>query len=110
MNDGSSVKKLLNFFVKFREACKKKNYNHRLIDILMEAFLCDNENDVFLIYPVLLNQSKFAFDYLMQNTNHDKQDLDEVKSYIESSIKQSRQELYVALSEKTKILKTILSI
>jgi len=96
MNNGSSVKKLLNFFVKFLEACKEKNFtNYRPIDILMEVFLCDNEDDVFSIYPMLLNQSKFAFDYLMQNTNHDKQDLDEVKSHIESAVNRSRGTLYI---------------
>ncbi len=93
------VVKLLNFFIKFRESCKGKNGKHRLIDIIQEVFECDNEDEVFSIYPLLLNQVKFAFVYLSQNTKHDTTVLANIKNTLEIAINLSRGKLYQTLSE-----------
>ncbi len=99
MSNGTSVVKLLNFFIKFREACNGRNSKHRLIDIIRDVFACDNEDEVFSLYPMLLNQVRFAFIYLAENTYHDDETLKNVKGLLERAINQSRERLYQTLSQ-----------
>ena len=49
------VIKLLNFFERFHETCKGKKHDHKLIDIMQEVLVCDNEDEVFAAYPMILN-------------------------------------------------------
>ena len=99
MSNGASVVKLLNFFVKFREKCKGRNSKDRLIDIIREVFDCDNDDEVFALYPMLLNQVRYASAYLAENTNHDMDDLSNVDSHLKSAINLSREKLYHTLSQ-----------
>ena len=93
------VIKLLNFFERFHEACKGKKHDHKLIDIMQEVLICDNEDEVFAAYPMISNQVKFAFDFLEKNTRQTSQSLEKVRSHMESSINLSRALLYKTLSE-----------
>jgi hypothetical protein len=93
------VIKLLNFFERFREACKEKNGKKSLIDIMQAALVCDSEEEVFTVYPMISNQVKFAFDFLEKKTRHDPESLKKVRSHMESSINQSRCLLYITLSQ-----------
>jgi hypothetical protein len=93
------VIKLLNFFERFHEACKGKKHDHKLMDIMREVLICDNEDEVFAAYPMILNQVKFAFDFLEKNTRQTPQSLEKVRSHMESSINLSRALLYKTLSE-----------
>ena len=99
MSNGASVVKLLNFFVKFREKCKNRNSKDRLIDIIREVFDCDNDDEVFALYPMLLNQVKYASAYLEQNTNHNMDDLSNVSSHLKNAINLSREKLYHTISQ-----------
>lgn len=100
MSDATSVVKLFNFFVKFRDSCKGKNHNHRLIDILQETFVCESEDDVLLLYPSLLNQIEYAFSYLEKFSHQDKEELQNLKDALRKSINLGRQELYITVSLK----------
>jgi hypothetical protein len=93
------VIKLLNFFERFHEACKDKRGKINLMNIMQEALLCDNEDDVFALYPIISNQVKFAFDFLEENTRHTPESLEKVRSHIENSINSSRAWLYRTLSD-----------
>ena len=94
------VIKLLNFFEKFREACKdKRSSKINLMNIMQEALLCDNEDDVFASYPMISNQVKFAFDFLEKNTRHAPESLEKVRLHIENSINTSRALLYRTLND-----------
>ncbi|GDX36771.1 hypothetical protein LBMAG18_12820 [Alphaproteobacteria bacterium] len=96
---GAPVKKLLNFFERFHEACKGKKHHHKLIDIMQEVLVCDNEDEVFAVYPMILNQVKFAFDFLENNTRQNAESLEKVRSHMENCVNQSRASLYKTLSE-----------
>jgi ASC-1-like (ASCH) protein len=93
------VIKLLNFFERFHEACKDKRGKINLMNIMQEALLCDNEDDVFALYSIISNQVKFAFDFLEENTRHTPESLEKVRSHIENSINSSRAWLYRTLSD-----------
>lgn len=93
------VIKLLNFFEKFREACKDKSSKINLMNIMQEALLCDNEDDVFASYSMISNQVKFAFDFLEKNTRHAPESLEKVRLHIENSINTSRALLYRTLND-----------
>lgn len=95
----TSVIKLLNFFEKFHESCKGKKHDHKLIDIIKDVLVCDSEDEVFAAYPMILNQVKFAFEYLEKNTRHTPASLEKVRSHMEQSINLSRSLLYKTLSE-----------
>ena len=90
----ASVIKLLNFFERFHEACEGKSGNINLMNVMQEALLCDNEDDVFALYPIISNQVKFAFDFLEKNTRHNPRSLQKVRLHIEDSINSSRAWLY----------------
>ena len=100
MNNELSAVKLLNFFKEFRESCQiPRNFDFRLIDFIKEVCCCKTEDEVLLVYPMILNQVIFAFDYLEKNTKNDEADLREVRNHIKEAINRSRSQLFKTLSD-----------
>jgi hypothetical protein len=101
MNNGLSAVKLLNFFKEFRSSCLKTRHSHeRLIDLIKEVACCETDDEVLLVYSMILNQVRLAFNYLEKNTKNDEVDLREVRSYMEGAINDSRSQLFITLREK----------
>lgn len=76
INNGTSIIKLYNFFKSHNEIFEISHENHHYIQVLSKVFNDTNENNIFMLYPVLFKQIDYSFNYIRSKRHNEKTVLD----------------------------------